>query len=73
MIYMYLVSYGILNPMEYMTLESIFIHHILNPLIEKLTSLYGKLNPHGILNPLISNQEIVGGFNILIGGGQYSI
>ena len=40
--------------------QSIFIHCILNPLIEKWT--YGiKLNHHGIWSPLISNQETVQG------------
>ena len=41
----YFEPHGILTP------GSIFIHGILNP-------LYGKLNPQGILNPLISNQEM---------------
>jgi hypothetical protein len=40
--------------------QSIFIHCILNPFIEKWT--YGiKLNHHGIWSPLISNQETVQG------------
>ena len=58
----YFETHGIL------TLGSIFIHGILNPLIKKCPPppLYGKLIPCGILNHLISKQEIVegGGINI---------
>ena len=41
----YFEPHGKLNP------GSIYIHGILKPLIENWTPLYGKLKPHGILNP----------------------
>jgi hypothetical protein len=42
----YFEPHGKLNP------RSIYIHGILNPLLKTEPPLYGKLNPHGILNPL---------------------
>jgi hypothetical protein len=48
----YFEPHGKLNP------GSIYIHGILNPLLKIEPLLYGKLNPHGILNPPISNQKI---------------
>ena len=34
--------------------------------------IHGKLNPHGILNSLISNQDIVKGFDLpWVGGSKY--
>ena len=44
----------------------------IDPLIENWPLLYGKLNPHGILTPLISNQEIGRGIKIpWLGGSIY--
>ena len=45
------------DPHGKLSTGSIFIHDILKPLL-KLTPLYGKVNPHGILTPIIFNQKI---------------
>jgi hypothetical protein len=52
------VSYGILNPMVNWTRGQFTSMVYWTPLLKTEPPLYGKLNPHGILNPPISNQKI---------------
>jgi hypothetical protein len=54
------------DPHGILILGSTFIHGILIPLLktDPPPSMYGKLNPHGILTPLISSQEIGRGVKI---------
>ena len=63
----YFEPHGKLNP------GSIYIHGILNPLIENWTPLYGKLNPRGIWNPPIYNKKICREVKISCVGGRYSM
>ena len=67
------VSYGILKLMVYWPLSQFSSMVYWTPLLKKCPPLYGKVIPCGILNPLISKQEIVeGGGQYTIGGCQYS-
>ena len=64
------------DPNGILTPGSIFIYgiYILTPLLKTEPSLYGKLNHHGIVNPLISNQEIGrGSIYHGWGGGQITM
>ena len=55
---------GIVNPMLYWPRGQLSFMVYWTPLFETEPSMYGKLNPHGILNPLITNHGIGRGFDL---------
>jgi hypothetical protein len=56
-----LISHGILNPIPTSDIWYFEPYGILTP---GPNFIHGKLNPHGILNSLISNQDIGKGFDL---------